>query len=118
MREAGAGLESGNVDADPPQDRGRQHEAGRTRRGSALEREASSTGSVHRGNQHGMSERESGPVGEARDGGESRTPNRIGKDAGHLGVGEGQRYRGSRVMPVEGRTLASGVFGKKGRRGD
>ena len=36
----------------------------------------------------------------------------------HLGVGEGRRYRGSRVMPVEGRTLASGEFAKKGRRGD
>jgi hypothetical protein len=30
--------------------------------------------------------------------------------ADHLGVGEGQRYRGSRVTPVEGRTLASGVL--------
>jgi hypothetical protein len=38
--------------------------------------------------------------------------------AGHLGVGEGQRYRGSRVMPVEGRALASGEFVKEGRTGD
>jgi hypothetical protein len=29
------------------------------------------------------------------------------------GVGEGQMYRGSRVMPVEGRTLTSGVLVKK-----
>jgi len=33
----------------------------------------------------------------------------------HLGVGEGQRYRGSRVMPVEGRTLASGELEQGGK---
>jgi hypothetical protein len=38
--------------------------------------------------------------------------------ADRLGVGEGQRYRRSRVMPVEGRALASGVFGKRERIGD
>ena len=38
--------------------------------------------------------------------------------ADHLGVGEGQMYRRSRVMPVEGRALASGVFGKRERTGD
>ena len=31
----------------------------------------------------------------------------------HLGVGEGQRYRGSRVTPVEGRTLTLDVLLKK-----
>ena len=50
--------------------------------------------------------------------GESRTPNGIVRMADHLGVGEGQRYRGSPVIPVEGRALASGVFVKKGRSGD
>ena len=34
---------------------------------------------------------------------ESRTPNVVERMTDHLGVGEGQRYRGSRVMPVEGR---------------
>jgi hypothetical protein len=38
--------------------------------------------------------------------------------ADHLGVGEGQRYQRNRVMPVEGRTLASGVLEKKERSGD
>ena len=50
--------------------------------------------------------------------GESRTSNVIFRMADHLGVGEGQRYRRSRVMPVEGRALASGAFEKKGRSGD
>jgi hypothetical protein len=38
--------------------------------------------------------------------------------ADHLGVGEGQRYQRNRVMPVEGRTLASGVLEKEERSGD
>jgi hypothetical protein len=38
--------------------------------------------------------------------------------ADHLGVGKGQMYRGSRVTPVEGRALTSGVFVKEGRTGD
>jgi hypothetical protein len=38
--------------------------------------------------------------------------------ADHLGVGEGQRYRRGRVMPVEGRTLTSERIVKKGRSGD
>ena len=50
--------------------------------------------------------------------GESQAPNGIGRMADHLGVGEGQMYRRSRVMPVEGRALASGVFGKRERTGD
>ena len=50
--------------------------------------------------------------------GESRTLNGISRMADHLGVGEGQRYRGSRVTPVEGRALASGVLEKEGRSGD
>src|ERR1035438_6213842 len=45
-----------------------------------------------------------------------RTPPESAAD--HLGVEEGQMYRGSRVTPVEGRTLASGVFVKEGRPGD
>ena len=36
----------------------------------------------------------------------------------HLGVGEGQMYRGSQVTLVEGRALTSGALGKEERRGD
>jgi hypothetical protein len=36
----------------------------------------------------------------------------------HLGVGEGQGYLRNGVMPVEGRTLASGEPAKKERSGD
>ena len=50
--------------------------------------------------------------------GESRTSNAIFRMADHLGVGEGQRYRGSRVTPVEGRALTSGVLEKGERSGD
>ena len=50
--------------------------------------------------------------------GESRTSNGIYRMSDHLGVGEGQRYPRNRVMPVEGRTLASGVLAKKERSGD
>jgi hypothetical protein len=46
---------------------------------------------------------------------ESRTANAAGKGSGLSGSRRGSRYRGSRVMPVEGRTLTSGVFEKKGR---
>jgi hypothetical protein len=49
---------------------------------------------------------------------ESRTSNGIERMPDHLGVGEGQRYRGSRVTPVEGRALASGVLEKEERNGD
>ena len=37
--------------------------------------------------------------------GESRAPNAIMRMADRLGVGKGQRYLRSRVMPVEGRAL-------------
>src|ERR1035438_35911 len=58
-------------------------------------------------------------VGEARDGRGSRDPRTSSERAAeHLGVGKGQRYRGSRVTPVEGRALASGEFGKEERTGD
>ena len=50
--------------------------------------------------------------------GESRTSNVIERVAAHLGVGEGQRYRRSRVTPVEGRALTSGVLEKEERSGD
>jgi hypothetical protein len=50
--------------------------------------------------------------------GESRAPHVIFRMADHLGVGEGQRYRRSRVTPVEGRALTSGVLEKKERNGD
>ena len=50
--------------------------------------------------------------------GESRTPNGIERMPDHQGVGEGQRYRGSRVTPVEGRALTSGVLEKEERSGD
>jgi hypothetical protein len=57
-------------------------------------------------------------VGEAREVEESRASNAIVWMADYLGVGEGQRYLGSRVMPVEGRALVSGVLVKEGRNGD
>jgi hypothetical protein len=50
--------------------------------------------------------------------GESRAPNVILRMADHLGVGKGQRYRRSRVTPVEGRALTSGVLVKEERSGD
>ena len=50
--------------------------------------------------------------------GESRTSNVTFGVTDHLGVGEGQRYQRSRVMPVEGRALTSGVLVKEERSGD
>jgi hypothetical protein len=50
--------------------------------------------------------------------GEVASHERRYRAADRLGVGEGQMYLRSRVMPVEGRTLASGVFVKEGRTGD
>jgi hypothetical protein len=50
--------------------------------------------------------------------GESRALNVIFGMADRLGVGEGQRYPRSRVMPVEGRALTSGVLVKEERNGD
>ena len=50
--------------------------------------------------------------------GESRAPNVMDSMADRLGVGKGQRYLRSRVMPVEGRALTSGVLVKEGRSGD
>jgi hypothetical protein len=38
--------------------------------------------------------------------------------ADHLGVGEGQKYLRSRVMPVEGRALSFGVLERKEKSGD
>ena len=40
----------------------------------------------------------------------SRPANAVVRVADHLGVGKGQRYRGSRVMPVEERSLTSGAL--------
>src|ERR1017187_4268739 len=50
--------------------------------------------------------------------GESQTSNVIERMADHLGVGKGQRYLRSRVTPVEGRALTSGVLVKEERSGD
>jgi hypothetical protein len=50
--------------------------------------------------------------------GESHSSNAIGRMEDHLGVGEGQKYLGSRVTPVEGRALASGELEKEERSGD
>ena len=50
--------------------------------------------------------------------GESRALNGIFRMTDHLGVGKGQRYRGRRVMPVEGRALTSGELAKEERNGD
>ena len=49
---------------------------------------------------------------------ESRTSNGIDRMSDHLGVGEGRMYLRSRVMPVEGRALTSGVLVKEERNGD
>src|ERR1017187_7578908 len=58
-------------------------------------------------------------VGEARDGRGSRDPRTSSERAAdHLGVGKGQRYRGSRVTPVEGRALSDAQFGKEEGTGD
>src|ERR1035438_7516678 len=57
-------------------------------------------------------------VGEARDGrGNRELRTSSERAADHLGVGKGQRYGGSRVTPVEGRALTSGVFEKEERTG-
>jgi hypothetical protein len=50
--------------------------------------------------------------------GESRTSHGIFRMADHLGVGKGQMYLRSRVMPGEGRALTSGVLVKEERCGD
>jgi hypothetical protein len=50
--------------------------------------------------------------------GESRASNVVLGMTDHLGVGEGQMYRRSRVTPVEGRALTSGVLEKEERSGD
>jgi len=50
--------------------------------------------------------------------GESRASNVVYGMTDHLGVGEGQMYRRSRVTPVEGRALTSGVLEKEERSGD
>jgi hypothetical protein len=48
----------------------------------------------------------------------SRPANAVVRVADQLGVGKGQRYRRSRVTPVEGRALTSVVFVKEGTTGD
>lgn len=45
-------------------------------------------------------------------------PNVASKGGGPSGSRRGPYDRGSRVMPVEERALASGVLAKKGRSGD
>src|SRR5450432_50600 len=50
--------------------------------------------------------------------GASQSPNVIVRMADHLGVGKGQMYLRSRVTPVEGRALTSGVLVKEERSGD
>src|ERR1039458_1328477 len=58
-------------------------------------------------------------VGEARGGRGNRDPRTSPERAAdHLGVGKGQMYRRSRVMPMEGRALASGEFVKEERTGE
>jgi hypothetical protein len=55
-------------------------------------------------------------VGEARGGRRGRGLRTLfARTADRSGVGEGQRYRRSRVMPVEGRALASGRFCEEGK---
>jgi hypothetical protein len=50
--------------------------------------------------------------------GESQSPNVIVRMGDYLGVGKGQKYRRSRVTPVEERALTSGVLEKEERSGD
>ena len=45
-------------------------------------------------------------------------PTSLERMMARLGVGEGQRYRRSRVMPVEGRALTLDRLLKKKRTGD
>src|SRR5882672_12406276 len=47
--------------------------------------------------------------------GESQSQNVVIRMTDHLGVGKGQKYPRSRVMPVEGRALASGELEKEER---
>ena len=104
-----------------------------TRRGNGeggTDREEPGAGARHEENHHApmrstgvvSTARQKGnraSVGEARDGRGRREPRTSPERAGdHLGVGKGQRYRGSRVMPVEGRALTSGVFEKEERTGE
>jgi hypothetical protein len=49
---------------------------------------------------------------------DSRTSNGNDRMPDHLGVGKGQTYLRSRVMPEEGRALTSGVLEKEERSGD
>ena len=116
--EARAGLESDQVGADPAESWGRP---------SGSEKPGAGTRQTHN---HSESIRTTGVVSTAceegslrqwgRPGmvGESQAPNGIGRMADHLGVGKGQMYQRSRVTPVEGRALASGVLEKKERSGD
>lgn len=50
--------------------------------------------------------------------GGDRNSNAVERAAAGAGIGEGQMYRRSRITPVEGRALTSGVFAKKERSGD
>ena len=125
---ARAGLERCNVDADPALKRGRPSRSGRTRRESALkpitigtDRATGVVSTAQRAPacQEGGCPLGAASVGEARGGRRGRVLRTWSEGiTDHLGVGEGQRYRGSRVMPVEGRALASGVLAKEERSGD
>jgi hypothetical protein len=50
--------------------------------------------------------------------GGGRTSSIVSRAVARPGIGEGQMYSGSRVTPVEGRTLTLDVLWKKKRTGD
>jgi hypothetical protein len=85
----------GRADWEEPGAGARQRITVRTSRATGVVSTACKEGSLRQWGRPGMVE-------------ESRTSNGIDRMADHLGVGEGQRYQRSRVMPVEGRALASG----------
>lgn len=97
----------------------------RLRGEGSTDREEPGAGARHNSN-HRASVRSTGVVDRALRKGNQSEVGETRKDCGYAnvaargrrivpGVGKGQRYRGSRVMPVEGRALASDMFVKKGR---
>ena len=112
------GLESNDVDADPPRYRGRQHGQGRNPRGNAQLANQRAPDPVRRGIEHGMQRRWSGLVREARDWLGVAAPNVVRKGGGQSGSRRGPYDRRGRVMPAEERALTSGVLVKEGRSRD
>jgi hypothetical protein len=106
------------VNADPALKRGRLSRSGRTRRGSASKPITSSTDRVTGVVSTACQEGSLRSVGEARGGRGVANLKRPQQEDGPSGRRIGSWYLRSRVMPVEGRTLASGVLEKEERSGD